>query len=132
MILPLQGLRNRAQDVVVSVLGAADDYDHRGFGPALAAHVVGCGGQLVRDRAVPALEVPVLGGTAEVSVLQVHADLGGKLAGGIVEAEPDLGRGVAADIGGGRDGGDVRHVDDLHAAAPVVQEPGGRIEGSPG
>ncbi len=37
MVVPLQGLRNRAQDVVVSALGAADDDDHRGFGPAQAA-----------------------------------------------------------------------------------------------
>ena len=31
MIVPLQGLRDRTQDVVISVLGTADDDDHGGF-----------------------------------------------------------------------------------------------------
>ena len=77
MIVPLQGLRNRAQDVVISVLGAADDDDHGGFGPALAAHLIGHRDQLVRDRAIPALKVPALRGAPQVVGLQVRAYLGG-------------------------------------------------------
>jgi hypothetical protein len=48
--------------MVVSVLGLADDEDHRGARPVLAAQFVCHGDQLVRDRAVAALEVPVLRG----------------------------------------------------------------------
>ena len=96
MIVPLQGLRNRAKDVVISVLGAADDDDHRGLRAALAAQVIGRGDQLIRDRAVPALEVPALGGAPQVRGpqvrgLQVRADLDGQLAGDVVEALLDLG-----------------------------------------
>ena len=115
---------------MISVLGAADDDDHGGFRPVPAAQVISDGDQLVRDRAVPALEVPALCGASQVRGLQVRADLDGQLAGGIVEALLDLGRGIAADIGAGRDGRDMCDVDDLDAAGPVVQEPGGRIEGA--
>ena len=113
MVVPLQGLRDRTQDVVIPVLRAADDDDHRRSGPALAAHAVGHRDQFVRDRAVPALEVPALGRTPQVAGLQARADPGGQLAGGIVEALADPGRGLAAHIGGGDDGSDVRDVDDL-------------------
>ena len=97
--------------------------------PALAAHVVGHRDQFVRDRTVPALKVPALGRTPQVAGLQARADLGGQLAGGIVEALANPGRSLAAHIGGGDDG-HVRDVDDLHTAGPVVQKPGGRIQGA--
>ena len=51
IVVSLQSLRDRAQDVVISMFRAADDDDHRGFGPALAAQLIGHRGQLVRDRA---------------------------------------------------------------------------------
>ena len=60
--VPLQGARDRAEDMVVSVLGLADDEDHRDARPVLAAQFVCHGDQLVRDRAAAALEVPVLRG----------------------------------------------------------------------
>lgn len=77
MIVPLQGLRDRAEDVVVPVLGPADDDDHRGAGPVAQAQFVGGRDQLVRDRAVAALEVPVLRGGSQVRGLQVRADFRG-------------------------------------------------------
>ena len=98
----------------------------------LAAHVVGYRDQFVRDRTIPALKVPALGRTPQVAGLQARADLGGQLAGGIVEALANPGRSLAAHIGGGDDGRDVRDVDDLHTAGPVVQKPGGRIQGAQG
>ena len=55
-----------------------------------------------------ALEVPALRGAPQVRGLQVRTDLGGQFAGGIVEALLDLGRGIAADIGAGGDGRDMR------------------------
>ncbi len=53
MIVPLQGLRDRTKDVVISVLGTADDDDYGGFRSVPAAQVIGRDDQLVRDRAVP-------------------------------------------------------------------------------
>ena len=72
--VPLQGGRDRADDVVVSVLGAADDEEHLGVGPVPIAQVVRDRDQVVRDRAVAALEVPALGGRAQVRGLQAGAD----------------------------------------------------------
>ena len=77
VIVPLEGPRYRAEGVVVSVLGAADDDDHRGAGPVLAAQVVGRSDELVGDRPVTALEVPVLRGASQVTGLQAGADLAG-------------------------------------------------------
>ncbi len=73
-------------------------------GAALAAQLIGHRDQLVRDRAIPALKVPALGGTPQVRGLQARTDLGGQLPGGIVEALTDLSRGLTADAGGGGDG----------------------------
>ena len=68
------------------------------------AHVVGYRDQFVSDRTIPALKVPALGRTPQVAGLQARADLGGQLAGGIVEALTDLSRGLTADVGAGGDG----------------------------
>jgi hypothetical protein len=59
------------------VLGAADDDDHRGAGPVTAAQVVCDRDQLAGDRAVTALEVPVLRRAPQVTGLQAGADLAG-------------------------------------------------------
>jgi hypothetical protein len=91
--------------MVVSVLGTADDDDHRGIGP-------------------------VLRGAPQVSGLHVGADLVGQLAGCVVEALQYLCRGTAAYVAAGEEGREVRDIDDLHAAGPVVQETGGRVEGA--
>jgi hypothetical protein len=42
VVVPFQGLRDRAEDVMVSVLGPADDEDDRGVGRAPQAQLVGC------------------------------------------------------------------------------------------
>ncbi len=60
--VPLQGGRNRAEDVVVAVLGPTDDEEHPGVGAVPQAQLVRHRDQVVRDRAVTALEVPALRG----------------------------------------------------------------------
>ena len=75
--------------------------------------------ELVGDRAVAALEVPVLRGAPQVGGLQVGAGLVGQLLGRVVEALQHLGRGAAAHVAVGEEGREVRDVDDLHAAGPI-------------
>jgi hypothetical protein len=84
--VPFQGAGDRAEDVVVSVLGSADDEEHPGVRTVLAAQLVGRRDQVVGDRAVAALEVPVLRGGSQVRGLQAGADLVGQIAGGVIEA----------------------------------------------
>ena len=67
MHVPLQRGRDRAEDVVVSMLGPADDEDHRGVRAVPAAQFVCHRDEVVRDRAVAAPEMPVLCGAAEAS-----------------------------------------------------------------
>ena len=64
--------------MVVSVLGSPDDDDHGGAGPVPAAQVVRGRDQLIGDRAVAALEVPVLRGAPQVGGLQVGVDFVGQ------------------------------------------------------
>jgi len=53
--VPFQGAGDRAEVVMVSVLGPADDEDHRDVRPALATFFVCRRDQVVRGRAVAAL-----------------------------------------------------------------------------